>query len=115
MSAIPRSLDPRGDVVYATVAPDSPGWSGDYVGGVDDVKVCQFIVAIPLDSSSTHYQIVIANRHRYDFDDRNAVDLSLAWCGDDLHAAGCPPPWTGNPRGPAGRMPPDRSRSRRVE
>jgi hypothetical protein len=38
---------------------------------------CVFNFSVQLDDTSTHYQIVIGSRDPYDFDDVNAVHLSL--------------------------------------
>lgn len=67
-----KVLDASGTIVGTTTL-----GSGDYIPGVGDVNVCRFKIDVPLDSSSKHYQLVIASRQPYDFDDPNSVDLSL--------------------------------------
>jgi len=67
-----KILDASGTIVGTATLGD-----GQYIQSAAFSGTCKFTFDIPLDSSSSHYQIVIGTRPPYDFTDPNALDLSL--------------------------------------
>ena len=67
-----KVLDATGTIIGSTTL-----GPGEYKAGAGGVNVCVFTIDMKLDAKSKHYQLVIADREPYDFNDPSAVDLSL--------------------------------------
>ncbi|MEO6472954.1 MAG: hypothetical protein ABIO14_14250 [Aeromicrobium sp.] len=50
---------------------------GVYLSQNADTGVCQFRFDVPLDSKSSHYEIVVGQRQPFGFNDPSSVDLTL--------------------------------------